>query len=140
MPLNTDYLNRCILTLERSLDALQKGDVGSIEYEVYRNATVKGFELTLEMSGKLLRKAIKPYFATPKAADALAFKDIFRHAGKHGILGIDEVERWLQYRDNRNTTAHDYGAGFAEQTLALLPVFLTDARKLMEKLRHGKDP
>lgn len=134
MPINTEHLNRCILTLERSLDALEKSEAGSVEYDVFRNATVKGFELTLELSGKLLRKALKPFFATSKAVDGLVFKDIFRHAAKHGLVGIDEVERWFKYRDNRNNTAHDYGAGFAEETMKLLPAFISDARRLMDKV------
>jgi nucleotidyltransferase substrate binding protein (TIGR01987 family) len=134
MPINTEHLNRCILTLERSLDALEKSAAGSVEYDVFRNATVKGFELTLEVSGKLLRKALKPFFATSKAVDGLVFKDIFRHAAKHGMIGIAEVERWFKYRDNRNNTAHDYGAGFAEETMKLLPGFIADARRLTDKI------
>ncbi|KJU83477.1 Nucleotidyltransferase substrate binding protein [Candidatus Magnetobacterium bavaricum] len=134
MPLNTEHLNRCIQTLELSLESLRKSEPGSIEYEVFRNATIKGFELTLEVSGKLLRKVLKPFFATPKTVDALVFKDLFRYAARHGICSTDEVQRWLKYRDNRNNTAHDYGAGFAEETLLLLPDLIADARSLMNKL------
>jgi hypothetical protein len=134
MPINTEHLNRCIVTLEKSLDSLRRSDKDSIEYEVFRNATVKGFELTLEVSGKLLRKALKPFFASPKAVYALVFKDLFRHGARHGILNTGEVERWFKYRDNRNDTAHDYGRGFAEEPLSLLPGFITDARRLMDKL------
>ncbi|MBN1868900.1 nucleotidyltransferase substrate binding protein [Candidatus Sumerlaeota bacterium] len=137
MALNTDHLKRCILTLERSLDSLKESEAGSVEYEVFRNATAKGFELTLEVCGKLLRKALKPHFASAQAVDALVFKDLFRHGAKHGILSADEAERWLEYRDNRNDTAHDYGEGFAEETLILLPGFVADAKNLMEKLSHA---
>lgn len=136
MALNTEHLKRCIRTLESALCLLNQSDPDSVDYEIYRNASVKGFELALETSGKLLRKALKPYFATSKAVDALAFKDIFRHAAKHGLLSVEEVERWLRYRDNRNTTAHDYGKGFAEETLALLPDFVIDAKRLREVLGH----
>lgn len=134
--LNTEHLKRCIRTLENALCLLNQSDPDSVDYEIYRNASVKGFELALETSGKLLRKALKPYFATSKAVDVLAFKDIFRHAAKHGLLNVEEVERWLRYRDNRNTTAHDYGKGFAEETLALLPDFVIDAKRLQEVLGH----
>ena len=66
--------------------------------------------------------------------DSLYFKDLFRQAAKHGVLNIDEAERWLTYRDNRNTTAHDYGEGFAEETLTLLPGFIADAKRLREQI------
>ena len=137
MTLNTDHLERCIDTLESALGMLIKTTPGNIEYEVFRNAAVKGFELTLETSGKLLRKTLKPYFATPKEVDRLTFKELFRYAAKHGLISVEAVDRWFKYRDNRNTTAHDYGEGFAEETLALLPDFAADARALLEIIQNA---
>lgn len=118
---------------------LQRAEAGSIEYEVFRNAVVKGFELTLETTGKLLRKALKAYGGNPKAVDELFYKDVLRHAAKHGLLTVDEVERWFAYRDNRNDTAHDYGEAFAQQTLILLSGFVVDARTLEAGLRKKLD-
>lgn len=59
MNLRTEHLARCLQTLEKSLEQLKRAPADSVDYEVYRNAVVKGFELTLESAGKLLRKAIK---------------------------------------------------------------------------------
>lgn len=115
---------------------LRKSPTGSIDYEIYRNAAVKGFELTLETTGKLLRKAIKSYTGNPRAVDELTYKDVLRHAAKHGLLDAAAVERWFAYRDNRNSTAHDYGEGFAEETLVLMPTFITDARHIETVLRE----
>nr|VFK49467.1 MAG: hypothetical protein BECKTC1821D_GA0114238_10789 [Candidatus Kentron sp. TC]VFK56141.1 MAG: hypothetical protein BECKTC1821F_GA0114240_100931 [Candidatus Kentron sp. TC] len=56
-------LARCIETPQASLDPPQRSDPAGIEYEVYRNATIEGFELVLETTGKLSRKALKPCFA-----------------------------------------------------------------------------
>lgn len=136
MNLNTDHFTRCITTLEASLALLRGADPQSIDYEIFRNAVVKGFELTLETAGKLLRKALKAYTGKPRDVDRLTFKDLLRHAAKHGLLSTDAVERWFLYRDNRNSTAHDYGVGFAEETLTLLPGFITDARALETVLRE----
>jgi nucleotidyltransferase substrate binding protein (TIGR01987 family) len=135
MKLNTDHLLRCIQTLESSLVLLKTAEPDSINYEVFRNAVVKGFELVLETSGKLLRKALKAYGGSPKAIDELFYKDVLRHAGKHGLLSTEEIEHWFDYRDNRNSTAHDYGEGFAHETLALMPAFVQDARTLEAALR-----
>lgn len=133
--INTDHFEKCIKTLETSLVFLEKAESDSIEYEMYRNSLVKGFELTLEQGGKLLKKKMMPYFATKKQADMLTFKDIFRHANKHGLLTIEETERWLNYRDNRNTIAHDYGEKFAEETIILAKRLITDAKKIVEILQ-----
>ncbi len=137
MKLNTEHLERCIQTLEGATQKLNSAVEGSIDYDIFRNASIKGFELTLETSGKLLKKALKPYFATPRAVDQLVFKEIFRNASKHGLLTLEETERWFIYRDNRNTTAHDYGKEFVEKTLKLLPQFIQDAKNLKDKLDHA---
>lgn len=136
MNLNTEHYARCIRTLETSLQQLAQTEEDSIEYEIFRNAVVKGYELTLEIAGKLLRKALKAYTGSPREIDGLSYKDVLRRAAKHDLMTIEEVERWFIYRDNRNNTAHDYGIGFAEETLKLLPGFVTDARTLETVLRE----
>ena len=128
--INTEYLQRCIDTVVRSYDFLKNSELGSIEYEVFRNSLIKGFEMTLEQSGKLLKKKITPFMVSKKAADMLTFKDIFREANKCSLISNEETERWMVYRDNRNTTAHDYGESFAEETLKMIPDFLNDVRNL----------
>ena len=134
MTLNYDNLARFIQTLDRSLQHLAQSEPGSDDYEVYRNAVIKGFELTLETSGKLLRKVLRDYVANPKTVNDLVFKDLFRQAAQHNLMTLAEVERWFSYRDSRNDTAHDYGVAFAEQVLALIKLFLEDARALHQRL------
>ena len=137
--INFEHLQRCGLTLERSLRSLAQAEAGSIEYEVFRNAVIKSFELTLETTGKLLRKVLKEYAGSPQTVDGLVFKDVLRHAAKHGLLTTEELERWLIYRDSRNATAHNYGEHLAERTLRLIADFERDALALYETLRqkHG---
>jgi len=84
--LNTDYYARCIATLERAFTQLQTLSADDDLYDIYRAACVKEFEIILEQTGKLLKKCLKPYFATPKQVDQLNFKDGFRYAAKHGLL------------------------------------------------------
>ncbi len=132
MTINNEYLNRCIETLEKAYTLIKTVPEGSIEYEMYRNSLVKGFEITLEQCGKLLKKRITPYLASKRNADMLTFKDIFRHAAKYSLINEDEVERWFKYRDNRNNTAHDYGRAFAEETIKLTETFINDAKHLSE--------
>jgi nucleotidyltransferase substrate binding protein (TIGR01987 family) len=137
MELITDHLSRCIQTLESSLAMLEKAAPESVDYEVYRNAVVKGYKLALETSGKLLRKSLKEYTGSSRVVDELSYKDVMRQALKYGLLADQEtVERWFAYRDNRNNTAHDYGVGFAHDTLTLLPGFLKDVHVLEKTLRE----
>lgn len=130
MKIDTAFYDRCISTLEKAHTLLLQANTEHIEYDMYRSACVKEFEIILEQSGKLLRKLLKPYFHSSQAVDQLNFKDVFRHAVLRNILTDDACERWLRYRDNRNSTAHDYGVNFAQETLTLLPQFIADAAAL----------
>lgn len=137
--INTTYIERGIATLGKAYAMLQKQENGTIEYDMYRSACIKEFEIILEQSGKLLKKLLKQYFHSSQAVDRLVFKDIFRHAAIHQIISTDAVERWLKYRDNRNITAHDYGAHFAEETVLLLPAFLEDVKNLVVAVKTFND-
>lgn len=136
MPLNTDYLDRCIATLESAFDLLQQHQPDEIVYGIYRSACVKEFEIIEEQCGSLLKKRLRDYFASHREADTLSFKDIFRHAAKHVLITADECERWLHYRDYRNEAAHRYGENYAEDVLASLPAFIADAKALSRTIRR----
>jgi nucleotidyltransferase substrate binding protein (TIGR01987 family) len=135
--LNIDFYSRCIATLDGAYQELQKHETREITYDIYCAVCVKEFEIILEQSGRLLKKRLTPFFASNKAVDSLTFKDIFRHAAKHSIIDTKSCERWLQYQDNRNSTAHDYGVQFAESTLKILPTFIEDARQLAQILAQA---
>jgi len=139
MSINTDFLAKCISALETAYDQLDTRDLDAVMYDVFRAACVKQFELALEQSGKLLKKRLRPYFASNREADRLNFKDCFRHAANHGLISMEASERWLQYRDDRNSTAHDYGERFAEATLKLLPTFIADATELVRVIAEPED-
>ena len=136
MNIDTEYYNRCISTLEKAYSLLLSANPEHIDYDMYRSASIKEFELILEQSGKLLRKVLKPYFHSSKAVDQLVFKDVFRQAVLRSIIDADLCERFLEYRDNRNNTAHDYGVNFAEETLVLLPGFIADAKRLSQVINQ----
>jgi hypothetical protein len=133
--IDTTYLERCISTLEKSYSLLLKANPSEIEYDMYRSASVKEFEIILEQCGKLLRKCLKPYYHSSQAVDQLFFKEIFRQCVLRNIISIEICENFLRYRDNRNSTAHDYGVSFAEETLLLLPSFIKDAHSIVGAIK-----
>lgn len=127
---NTEYLDKCLKTLQKSYEMINQAKTNTVEYEMYRNSLVKSFEMTLEQCSKLLKKKILPFFSSKREVDKLTFKDVFRHAFKHSLIDEPAVVRWMKYRDNRNNTAHDYGQKFADETLSLIESFISDAQKL----------
>jgi uncharacterized protein YutE (UPF0331/DUF86 family) len=132
--INTAYLSRLLKTMLVAVDRLGQTHPDELDYELYRHAVVKEFELLLEMCGKLLRKALKTYNGSPKMVDELFYNDVFRQCSKHGLFDVELVERWFVYRANRNQTAHDYGADFIEKTLVLLPSFMKDVQTIIDVL------
>ncbi len=137
MKIDITYLQRSIYALTLAFKFLQQYSENDIEFDIYRSAVIKEFEIVLELSGKLLKKALKNFFHSPKAVEKLYFKDIFREAGIHNLITIDEVDRWFEYRNNRNSTSHDYGEQFANETLVLIEQFIIDAKNLaMEISKH----
>lgn len=140
MALNVEHLLRTVDTLEQALLGLQGcPDTQSTLYDLYRSAALKSFELSLETAGKLMRKALKAYCGSPREVDKLVFNDVLRGCGKHGVLALEAVDRWLVYRANRNNTAHDYGVAFANETLTLLPRYVQDVRALAVRLQEVFD-
>ena len=139
MKIDVEYYVRCVKTLQHAFALLDTVETDTIEYDMCRSACIKEYEIILEQSGKLLRKVLKPYFHSSKEVDQLYYKDLFRHAVLRSLITDETCERWLEYRDNRNHTAHDYGVIFAEETLALLPNFIADSFEFAEMIKVHND-
>ena len=139
MSINTTHLQQCIDTLEAAYKGLQQVNAEDVLHNVYRAACVKEFELVLDQSGRLLKRHLRPWFASNSQADRISFRDTFRYASKFGVISIDACERWLEYRDKRNSAVHDYGENFAEGTLRLLSTFIADAKELLDALKEPDD-
>lgn len=135
MTINTGYAHKSVKILEKSYTLLLSAPKNSIEYEIYRNSTIKCFEVVFEQIGELLKRKLKSYFASPKEVEQLNYKDVFRHAFKHNLLDEQMLRRWFAYRDNRKNTAHHYGESFAEETVVLLKNFIKDAETILEALQ-----
>lgn len=139
MKVNTDHLKRCMQTLQSSLRFYAEAEENDISQEVYRNAVVKSFELCLEISGKLLRRSLKEFGYSHNTVDKWIYKDVLRYAAKHGLMEAEALARWFAYRDNRNSTAHDYGVGFANETIVLVQQFMQDVSTLESVIRSKFD-
>ncbi len=139
MTISTEHIRRCLLTLRTARDGLQQFKAGDVQYEIYRAACVKEFELVHDQSGRLLKKKLRPYIASNRQADQITFNDIFRYAAKHCLISSDSCERWLEYRAARNDTTHEFGEHFAERTLKLLTQFIADAEDLVDAIGEGRE-
>ena len=139
MSINTHGYRRCAKALSTAYEHLQKTSPDDVMYDIFRAACTKEFELVLEQGGRLLRKALRTWFASNAEVDKLTFKEIYRHAAKRELITMEACERWIEYRDCRNDTAHEYGEKLADAVVAFLPQFIDDAQQLaraIEGVQH----
>ena len=130
--INTDNLIQTVSTLELALEGLREQEPGEPMYNVYRGACMNEFQVVLELVASLLRRRLRPYFATIRQVNDFTFGQVFREAARLHLISLDECRRWLSYRDHRNRIAHRYGREFAEQALTALPPLIEDARRIAE--------
>jgi nucleotidyltransferase substrate binding protein (TIGR01987 family) len=136
MAIDITYYERCTDTLDRAFGLLRDSEPDGLDYNMYRSACIKEFEIILEQTGKLLRRILKPYFHSPGEVDKLIFKDVIRNAVLRGLMSTESAERWLVYRDIRNATAHDYGKELADETINHLGDFISDARDFAQIIKN----
>lgn len=126
------FIEKCIKALEKAYQLYKYSDIDSVEKDIYRSACIKEFEIILEQSSKTIKKVLKNFVVSNSEIDRLYFKDVFRKAAQFDLLDLEETQRWLEYRDNRNLTAHEYGSGFAENIIVMLEQFIIDAKKIVQ--------
>ncbi|WP_071886001.1 nucleotidyltransferase substrate binding protein [Hymenobacter sedentarius] len=134
--LDFSALERCLGTLKRAHSCLLQHGPDSDDHDLFRAACVKEFELILEIVVKLLRRVLREYLTSTRELAEMNYKNVFGLAASHGLLSVDEVDRWFLYRDNRNTTAHEYGPLFAEKIVTTLPAFIVDSDSFLVRMRY----
>ena len=128
---NTTSLN--LVPLARAVDSLRDA-LAQPKNPYTRDATIQRFEYTFELSWKALRR----YLAAETGLDVFNQKEVFRQAGRQGI--ITDVESWFGYLKGRNLTSHTYNVKTAEETYRLAAAFLRDAQALLDELRRRCEP
>lgn len=116
----------------RALDALRDA-LEQPKNPYTRDATIQRFEYTFELAWKSLKR----YLRAETGADFFNIKDLFRHAGRQGLLS--DVEAWFSYLKGRNLTSHTYNEKTAEETYILARAFLPDAEALLARLEEARD-
>lgn len=98
--------------------------------EFTRDAVIQRFEYTFELCWKTLRR----YLENETNTQEYNLKDLFRAAGKQGL--IHSVDAWFEYHKASNLTTHTYHAETAEETYAAAKKFAVDARQLLNSLEQ----
>ena len=87
-----------------------------------KDSCIKRFEYTYEMSKKIMNKFLKKEY--DKTEKELSINNIFREM--YGLGLIDSFDNWVDYRENRNISAHEYDITKTYPIIELIPRFLVD--------------
>ncbi len=123
--------------LERALARLEEGFSEAERYPevlTVRDGVVQRFEIAIDLSWKLMQRALKDIYQVDEGA-VLSKKDIFREAAKHRLL--EDTETWFGHYDARNKTSYIYDSEEASRTFERARAFLADAKVTLERLRNA---
>jgi nucleotidyltransferase substrate binding protein (TIGR01987 family) len=103
--------------------------------EQLRDGLIQRFEFTYEISHRMVRRYLRMVAASPQIYDQMPFQDLIRTANQQGLL-LGDWPAWRRYRDMRARTSHTYSAAIAEQVVAGIADFLSEALHLSDQLQR----
>lgn len=111
--------------LQRFEEILQKE-----KNEVVRDSAIKRFELTVDMSWKILKAFLEEY----RGVVCRSPKGCVREAFRQGLIEYDDL--WIQMIDWRNDAVHTYKETLAELLYEKLPQALPYFQELLKSMKQ----
>lgn len=115
-------LNDAINALDHALSFMDKAQ----EDQFYFSGISKSYEVCLEYAWKFLKRKVMD-----EGLEAYSPKEAIKHAGRLKL--IDNVEKWLDFLDDRNLAVHDYLGVSDEDYLKTIQEFAIEVKKLISK-------
>jgi len=119
MKVSDKKLKQAIKNLEHALSFQDRID----EDNFYFSGIAKNFESCLEYVWKYFKR-----LAQKEGMEPYSPRDAIKAAGKIGF--IDDVEKWVDFLDDRNDAVHDYMGISDEDYLKTIKEFLNEVQKL----------
>lgn len=99
-----------------------------------RDGLIQRFELTYEISHKMLKRYLEYTSANPSQFDLMSFQDLIRTANEQNLLLGNWLD-WKQYRDMRARTSHTYDEQTALAVVQGIEKFIAEAMFLEGSLK-----
>ena len=134
MTLDFSALTKAVNQLEKSLAfTVSKDARNNTELFIqFRAASIQAFEYSYELCVKMLELQLALTAPSAQTIDHLSFRDLVRTGAEKGLVA--DPEKWFQFRELRNMTAHTYDEAKADRVYKFLPDFLNSAKTLLQKL------
>ena len=126
-------LHHALGWLAEALMLWQQQAEGSMLKPHLRSAVIQSFEVSYELSIRMLPRVLMERAASADRVTDLSFNDLLRQAADAGLLS--EPMAWRTWRALRNATSHAYDEARAEAVAGESQRFLADAQALLSALR-----
>ena len=73
---------------------------------------------------------------SPETLPDMTFNETIRKANKFGLLK-NNLEKWTEYRQKRNSTSHTYDERVAIEVVSVIPDFKNEAEFLLAQLKKN---
>ena len=116
--------------LKEALATLSEAVAKQNPTQLERDGVIQRFEYCFELAWKTLRRYLE-LNNDPKIAN---IKDVFREAGRQGLL--DSVEDWFDFLTARNLTSHTYKKVNADKAYNSAVKFYPAATELLNRMER----
>ncbi len=137
MVLNLDSLKKSIIALKKSIDVYNKIETNDEDLILtIKSGVIQNFEIAFEQSWKFIQRWLNENIS-PDITNDITKKELFRLAAKH--LLIDDVEKWIKFKDARNSTSHIYSTEISKEVFNEAIKFLPYAEYLLKHLEENNE-
>ena len=140
MPLELDNLKKSVEALADLIEVSENdermGQLSEVERNGIRSGVIQNFEITYELSWKLMKRWLNTYIGSD-VADGVTRRELFRHAAENRL--IPDVDLWMDHHNARNETSHIYNQDKAALVYRATMEFTHDARLLLRELEARND-
>lgn len=127
--LDLTNLKSCLDTLKECYSDYSKQPDEKMRIYI-KDSCIKRFEYTYETAKKIMNKFLKKEY--DKTEKDLTINNIFREMFGLGL--IENFENWVNYREKRNITSHEYDITKTYPIIDIIPDFISDTTLLIENL------
>lgn len=127
--LNLSVLKNSLATLKECYQDLNSQNDEKMKIYI-KDSCIQRFGYTYEAAKKIMNKFLKKEY--DKKDSDLTINNIFREM--YGLGLIENFENWVDYRQKRNLTSHEYDINLTYPIIDIIPDFINDTEFLINKL------
>ena len=129
--LNLTLLKNSLATLKECWTDLNLQQDEKIKVYI-KDSCIQRFEYTYESAKKIMNKFLKKEY--DKTEKDLSINNIFREMYALGL--IKNFENWVDYREKRNITSHEYDIKLTYPIIDCIANFIDDVEFLINNLEN----